>query len=58
MARYKNTDEAVADLTKKIQAKRSELSSIGQTNDPVLKKRAESTQDEINKLSRQLYVAQ
>ena len=33
MARYKNTEEAVADLTKKIQAKRSELSSIGQTTD-------------------------
>lgn len=58
MARYKNTEEAVADLTQKIQAKRSELSNIGQTTDPVLKKRAEAAQDEINKLSRQLYVAQ
>ena len=58
MARYKNTEEAVADLTKKIQAKRSELSSIGQTTDASLKKRAEAAQDEINKLSRQLYVAQ
>ncbi len=58
MARYKNTEAAIADLTQKIQAKRSELSSIGQTNDPVLKKKAEAAQNEINKLSRQLYVAQ
>ena len=58
MARYKNTEEAIADLTKKIQAKRSELSTIGQTTDASLKKRAETAQDELNKLSRQLYVAQ
>ena len=58
MARYKNTEEAIADLTKKIQAKRSELSNIGQTTDASLKKRAEAAQDELNKLSRQLYVAQ
>lgn len=58
MARYKNTEEAIADLTKKIQDKRSELSNIGETTDPVLKKRAEAAQDELNKLSRQLYVAQ
>ena len=58
MARYKNTEEAIADLTKKIQAKRSELSNIGQTTDASLKKRAETAQDELNKLSRQLYVAQ
>ena len=58
MARYKNTEEAIADLTQKIQAKRSELSNIGQTTDASLKKRAEAAQDELNKLSRQLYVAQ
>ena len=58
MARYKNTEEAIANLTQKIQAKRSELSNIGQTTDASLKKRAEAAQDELNKLSRQLYVAQ
>jgi hypothetical protein len=58
MARYKNTEEAIANLTQKIQDKRSELSNIGQTTDASLKKRAEAAQDELNKLSRQLYVAQ
>jgi hypothetical protein len=58
MARYKNTEEAVADLTQKIKTKRTEVANIGDTSDAVLKKRAEAAQEEINKLSRQLYVAQ
>lgn len=54
MAKYKTTAEAQQDLARQLQEKAKELRQIGDTTDPVLKKRYDKISSEIGTIQNQL----
>jgi hypothetical protein len=56
MAKYKTSAEAIADLSKQLEERKTVLRGIGITTDPVLKKNKDKVQAEISKLENQLLV--
>jgi len=56
MAKYKTSAEAVADLSKQLEERKTVLKGIAVTTDPVLKKNRDKVQAEVSKLENQLLV--
>jgi hypothetical protein len=56
MAKYKTSEEAIADLSKKLEERKKVLRAMDMTNDPVLKKNRDKVQAEISKLENQLLI--
>ena len=56
MAKYKTAEEAVADLTRQLNAKQTQLKAAQTSGDRVVNSKTKEIQDEITKLERQIKV--